>query len=124
MPPGAGAVLTCTRTADVRMGWRRVDEWVGMVARVDCGDDAHAATRTQHDTTRMGRSECRDGGAAVCTPSGATRDAAIARCIAKPSALTMATTTWAQQWRCLRDPSKPPAREHACTPPHMVFEVM
>lgn len=30
-----------------------------MTARVDCGDNAHAATRTQHDTERVGRSECR-----------------------------------------------------------------
>jgi hypothetical protein len=30
-----------------------------------------------------------------------TRDAAILRCIAAPSELTVATTTWAQQWQCL-----------------------
>jgi len=56
----AWAVLPCTRTASTRVGWRWVREGVDMAARVDCGGNAHAVTRTQHDTTGMGRSERRD----------------------------------------------------------------
>src|ERR1044072_3206525 len=53
---GWAGVLPCTRTDSTREGWRGEREGVDMAARVDCGGNAHAVTRTQHDTTGMGRS--------------------------------------------------------------------
>ena len=51
----AWAVLPDARTASIGLEERWVGERVGKAARVDCGGNAHAVTRTQHDTTRDGQ---------------------------------------------------------------------